>query len=63
MKLCKCGCDEETVNGKFKPGHDQKMRSKDKLQRKRISPQLKCNGIKRKTALIAQKQKDKSNCN
>ena len=24
---CRCGCGEETMGGKFKPGHDQKLRA------------------------------------
>ena len=26
MSQCKCGCGNETVNGDFSPGHDQKLR-------------------------------------
>ena len=26
MPLCICGCEEETKGGKFRPGHDQKLR-------------------------------------
>ncbi len=28
MTSCECGCGELTAGGKFKPGHDQKLRSK-----------------------------------
>ena len=27
MTTCICGCGEETKGGKFRPGHDQKLRS------------------------------------
>jgi hypothetical protein len=25
-RLCECGCGEQTMGGKFKPGHDQSLR-------------------------------------
>ncbi|ADN74627.1 hypothetical protein Fbal_0413 [Ferrimonas balearica DSM 9799] len=28
MKSCECGCGEYTAGGKFRPGHDQKLRSR-----------------------------------
>ena len=28
MPTCKCGCGGETRRGKFRPGHDQKLRAK-----------------------------------
>ena len=28
MKVCACGCNEETIKGDFKQGHDQKLRTK-----------------------------------
>ena len=27
MATCICGCGEETKGGRFRPGHDQKLRS------------------------------------
>lgn len=27
MSVCICGCGEKTKGGKFRPGHDQKLRS------------------------------------
>ncbi|QUM80245.1 hypothetical protein HWV01_08070 [Moritella sp. 5] len=27
MAQCECGCEEETVSGNFRPGHDQKLRT------------------------------------
>lgn len=27
MNKCICGCEEETKGGKFRPGHDQKLRA------------------------------------
>jgi len=27
MAMCICGCGEETKGGRFRPGHDQKLRS------------------------------------
>lgn len=27
MATCICGCGEETKGGKFRPGHDQKLRA------------------------------------
>ena len=27
MSVCNCGCGEKTKGGKFRPGHDQKLRS------------------------------------
>lgn len=27
MAKCICGCGEETKGGKFRPGHDQKLRA------------------------------------
>lgn len=26
--VCKCGCNEVTAGGLFKPGHDQRLRSR-----------------------------------
>ena len=28
MALCACGCEETTAGGLFKPGHDQRLRTK-----------------------------------
>jgi len=28
MAICACGCGETTAGGQFKPGHDQKLRTK-----------------------------------
>lgn len=27
MKICICGCGDNTKGGKFRPGHDQKLRA------------------------------------
>jgi hypothetical protein len=27
MTICICGCGEQTRGGKFRPGHDQKLRA------------------------------------
>lgn len=27
MNQCMCGCGDETKGGKFRPGHDQKLRA------------------------------------
>lgn len=27
MMICICGCGEQTKGGKFRPGHDQKLRA------------------------------------
>ena len=27
MRKCICGCGEETKGGRFRPGHDQKLRA------------------------------------
>jgi hypothetical protein len=28
MPVCECGCERETKRGKFRPGHDQRLRAK-----------------------------------